>query len=254
MENEDEKVELTGDVIPMIEHKNGELHEAVPVVQLATGQFVVHPTAVERFIKKVLTNGAEMAAFDAHWTHQKYFLAYRIGIIEEMISFTPEEIQASISVMAKSAVEHLVRMGSKDRLLIPPVEWLVALLEGAQIHYMGAVEYYVRNKHRLPMPRALIDKAERRLMKSLFRKGRSSRREDALVMWSMIVFAAAKELVSTTNNCLVVEDQPASRAEVEGAERRARAHFWDAAEIEAQMPSAETLGVRNYSTRMLPCA
>jgi hypothetical protein len=138
--------------------------------------------------------------WDTRWSAERYFVRYRIGEVEEMLSFTPREAIQSICVPSYEVLLPAAQAGMGMNL----PEGIDQLSRDC----MGIVETFVRCKHGLEH---VLDTSryERRLVKRLAKANPSRRSDELQYIWLKMVFGMAMRFldVPAGDNCLEVIDR-----------------------------------------------
>jgi hypothetical protein len=168
------------------------------------------------------------------WKDDRYFVVYRIGDVQETFSFVPGEVAEAIE---SAAVQWL---------LLPPMD-VGEAIDKMRRYYVGAAEYFVRYKHRLPIVHDLLTADRKRLVRSLVKNDPSRRSEDEAFIWSLMVFAFVTRLLSQPAgaNCLIIDDV---RVNADDLERAVWNPAYDEEDVRRLKKDVVRFGGREYSS------
>jgi hypothetical protein len=189
-------------------------------------------TLIEEHLKSAFLD--DPSEWSDRWREARYFVVYRIGDVQETFSFVPGEVAESIE---SAAVQWL---------MLPPMDVSEAV-EKMRRYYVGAAEYFVRYKHRLPIVHDLLTADRKRLVRSLVRNDPSRWTEGEEFIWSLMVFAFVTRLLSQPAgaNCLIVDDVRVNADDLEAAVWNPA---YDAKDVRRLRADAIKFGGREYSS------
>jgi hypothetical protein len=201
--------------------------------------------------------------WDERWKADRYLVTYRIGQVEETLSFTPGEIETAMG----ATVQHFVRcmaddMGSLEmKSSTPGHPAMAGMIAGIGRDCQNLVEHLIRRKHRLPKVLNPPHETVRRAIRGLIASGCVPQDEAQRDVWSAMLFGLVMWHVGkpVDHNHLEVTDR--SQAELEAILKHARELMRqvDAAggdptlaarltELETDVMRGEGLGVRTLSS------
>jgi hypothetical protein len=201
--------------------------------------------------------------WDERWRADRYMVTYRIGQVEETLSFTPGEIEGAMGATAQHFVMCMASgMGGFGMKSSTPGHPAMAEMI-AEIGRDGQnlVEHLVRRKHRLPKVLNPPPEQARCAIRGLIASGCVPQNKAQQVVWSAMLFGLVMWHVGqpVDHNHLEVTDR--SQAELEATLKRARElmHQVDAAggdpalaarltELEAAVMRGEGLGARTFTS------
>ena len=208
------------------------------------GHLVPHPHMVAGMIKCAATG--KVGAFDKHWKLPAYHLIYRIDAVEEVFSFSPADIEDAVQQAAVLCVENVLTSPTllRDASAMP---LFMTYLSEMQRHFIGAVEYYVRRRHRLPITCRWGSKIDRKHVNRLRKTPCPSVGSLERAMWLLMIFSCLGKLLESKDNCVVVNDFIPTEQDVDSFE-------WNPTipekERVAKLADTFKFGTRVYSTQM----
>jgi hypothetical protein len=209
--------------------RDSDQEDSLPTPSVATGHDVIVGCLRDYF-------GA--GDWDERWREERYFVRYRIGEVEEVLSFTPGEAIESIWVPVNEILLAAAKAGRRVDL---PEE-----IEGLARVCMDTVETFVRCKHGLEHVLDSTRRAER-FLKRLAKTDPSRRNDVQQYNWLRMVFGMAMKFrdVPAGDNCLEVIDSPPGTPPPKDARWNPA---YSAEEIARKTLDIEQLGTRAYSS------
>jgi hypothetical protein len=178
----------------------------IPALEIEPGKIVPHPEVVASMIKVKVAR--RVGGFDARWTEPIYSVAYRIGAIEEVISFSPEDVEDAMQLVGLGFVRHF----ESEKDFLAQVD---SFIRETQRYFLDFLELYVRKKHSLPIGDAAIDPTVQKDTEELIAAAPSQRTAKDHFFWRMMIFAGATTLFYREGNCLVINDRSVTERELQ---------------------------------------
>jgi hypothetical protein len=162
--------------------------------------------------------------WDERWRADRYMVTYRIGQVEETLSFTPGEIEGAMGATAQHFVmcmaDGMGGLGMKSSTSGDPA--MADMIAGIGRDGQNLVEHLVRRKHRLPKVLNPPPEQVRCAIRGLIASGCVPQNEAQQVVWSAMLFGLVMWHVGqpVDHNHLEVTDR--SQAELEATLKGAR--------------------------------
>jgi hypothetical protein len=201
--------------------------------------------------------------WNERWQADRYMVTYRIGQVEEKLSFTPGEIEGAMGATAQHFVmcmaDDMGRLAMKSST--PGRPTVAEMIAGIGRDGQNLVEHLVRRKHRLPKVLNPPPEQARCAIRGLIASGCVPQNEAQQVVWSAMLFGLVMWHVGQPidHNHLEVTDR--SQAELEATLKRARELMRQVdaaggdpalaarlARLEADVAAGEGLGIRTFTS------